>query len=455
MSKRYWCELAWLGGPKVVGGVLLEIDGDRITEISREVASPPSDATHLGGVTIPALANAHSHAFHRALRGRTQSDRGTFWTWRGLMYKTAANLDPDNYYRLARATFAEMTLAGIGVVGEFHYVHHQQCGRAYADPNAMGIAVAAAANDAGIRLTLLDTLYLHGGIDASAASGYTPLRLEQARFSDGDANRWTSRVDELGAVLSNSASKVGAAVHSVRAVDPPSIEAAARWARQNNAPLHVHASEQPAENQQCLAVHARTPTELIAQSADLGPDLTLVHATHTSEGDVALIGGAGAHCCLCPTTERDLADGVGPAMALFGAGAGLCLGSDSNAVVDIFEEARAVELDQRTTTLNRGVFTSDALATMATAGGYRALGWSEGGSLEPGSLADFATVSLDSVRLAGTDAENALASAIFSATSADVSHLVVAGKPVVVNGVHTSINVAAELAAAISQVTAP
>ena len=454
MSKRYWCESAWLGGDKVTAGVLLDIEDDRITDISLAVASPPSNATQLSGVTIPALANAHSHAFHRALRGRTHGQRSTFWTWRDLMYRVAGNLDPDNYYRLARAAFAEMALAGVGVVGEFHYLHHQQCGSPYDDPNAMGIAVAAAAADVGIRLTLLDTLYLHGGLDPTTAGGYAPIRPEQARFNDREATSWAGRVDDLAGTVSNPTRKVGAAVHSVRAVDPASIETAAAWARQNNAPLHVHASEQPAENQQCLAVHECTPTELFAKAAGLGPNVTLVHATHTSDHDISLIGEAGANCCLCPTTERDLADGIGPAAALFAAGSSLCVGSDSNAVVDIFEETRAVELDQRTTTLERGVLRTDMLATMATAGGYRALGWGGGGTLEPGSLADFATVNLDSVRLAGTDTDNALASVIYAATSADVSHLVVAGEPVVVNGLHKSIDVGAELAAAIAEVTA-
>lgn len=455
MSKRYWCELAWLGGSNVSTGVVLDVSGDRITTRTTDVLSPPAGALRLAGVTIPALANAHSHAFHRALRGRTHDEKGTFWTWRDLMYKTAANLDPDNYYRLARATFAEMALAGIGVVGEFHYVHHQPCGRAYTDPNAMGTSVAAAAKDAGIRLTLLDTLYLHGGIDGETANGYTPLRPEQARFSDGDVNRWLHRVDKLAPAVSNSTARVGAAVHSVRAVDPSSIEAAAAWTQRHDAPLHVHASEQPAENRQCLAVHGRTPTELMNHASGLGPNVTLVHATHASDHDVELIAEAGAYCCLCPTTERDLADGVGPAASLANAGVGLCVGSDSNAVVDIFEETRAVELDQRTSSLKRGVFTTDAMATMATAGGYRALGWREGGTLEPGSLADFATVNLDSVRLAGAGADNALASVIYAAASADISHLVVAGEPVVVNGAHTSIDVAAELTAAIAEVTAP
>ena len=454
MSRLYWCEQAWLGGATVNSGVVLEVNGDRISTLTSGVLSPPAGSLRLSGLTIPALANAHSHTFHRALRGRTHNATGTFWTWRDLMYRTATSLDPDNYYRLARATFAEMALAGIGVVGEFHYLHHQPCGRPYANANAMGCAVVAAAQEAGIRLTLLDTVYLHGGIDPETTDGYLPLGPEQARFSDGDVGCWAGRVEELVSAVSSPTVRVGAAVHSVRAVDPASIEAAAAWTRHHDAPLHVHASEQPAENRQCNALHGASPVEVILEAAAANENVTLVHATHASDRDVTLLAEAGAGCCLCPTTERDLADGVGPAETLADAGVGLCVGSDSHAVVDILEEARAVELDQRTSTLKRGVFHVDALATMATSAGYRALGWRDGGTLAPGSLADFATVSLDSVRLAGTDPDHTLASVIYAATSADVAHLVVAGRTVVVDRTHTSIDVGAELSAAVSEVTA-
>ena len=463
MTARYWCERAWLGGPRADTGVVIEVEGDRIGSVAAGVRTRPEDAVPLAGITLPALANAHSHAFHRALRGRTHCGRGTFWTWRDLMYRVAARLDPDNYYRLARAVFAEMALAGIGTVGEFHYVHHRPDGSVYDDPNAMGLALVAAARDAGLRLTLLDTLYLHGGLDPDPSHGHRPpdpdpshghrpLRPEQARFGDGSAERWAERADDLAAVVSDPAVRVGAAVHSVRAVDPASIKVAVDWTRDRDAPLHFHASEQPAENEQCLAVHGRTPVEVIAQAGGLGPGTTLVHATHVTEHDLVLIGEAGAHCCFCPTTEHDLADGVGPAEALARTGARLCVGSDSHAVVDLFEEVRAVELDQRAASGDRGVFEVEELAAMATAAGYRSLGWPDGGTLEAGALADFATVGLDSVRLAGIDADSALAAVIFAATAADVRHLVVGGRAIVRGGAHTSINAASELRAAIHEV---
>ena len=441
----YWCELAWLGGPTATAGVVIAVANDRISAVTTGHPAPPPGATPLAGLTLPALANAHSHAFHRTLRGRTQGERGTFWTWRRLMYRVASRLDPDNYYRLARAVFAEMALAGIGVVGEFHYVHHRPGGGPYGNPNAMGVGLAAAAADAGIRLTLLDTLYLHGGFAPKTAFGYQPLLAEQARFSDGSAEEWADRVNDLAAIISGPTTAVGAAVHSVRAVDPASIETAARWAARNQAPLHVHASEQSAENRRCLEALGRTPIAVIADAGGLGPNTTLVHATHVSGEDISLVGEAGATCCLCPTTERDLADGIGPSEALAAAGARLCVGSDSHAVIDLFEETRAVELGQRVTKLDRGVHNTEALASMATRNGYRSLGWKEGGALTPGSPADFTTIGLDSVRLAGVDAANAVPAAIFAASSADVHHLVVGGRPIVVDGTHVSIDVASEL----------
>jgi formiminoglutamate deiminase len=454
VSNHYWCELAWLGGPRVTPGVLIEVDGDRIVWVSPGHASPPEDAIELSGLTIPALANAHSHAFHRALRGRTHGGEGTFWTWRDLMYGVAANLDPQNYYQLARATFAEMALAGVGVVGEFHYVHHRPGGDPYEDPNAFGASLVAAARDAGVRLTLLDTLYLHGGFAPWSGSGYAPLRPEQARFSDRSVHAWISRVESLRATVSGPGTRVGAAVHSVRAVDPPSIGKAARWAKDRALPLHMHVSEQSAENEACREVHGRTPTAVLSGAGALGPDTTLVHATHLSGDDIDLIGAAGALCCICPTTERDLADGIGPSPDLVRAGATLCTGSDSHAVIDILEEARAVELGARILTNRRGMHPTEALAAIATVNGYRSLGWKDGGAIRPGYLADFTSIRLDPVRLAGIDAPHILDAVIFAASGADVHNLVVGGRPVVVGGAHVSVDVAGELDSAIAKVVA-
>jgi formiminoglutamate deiminase len=421
------CELAWLGGEQPDADVLIEIEGDRIVAVAPGGAG--QEAERLPGLTLPGLANAHSHAFQRALRGRTHAGTGSFWTWREQMYELAGSLDPDTCFALSRATFGEMALAGITCVGEFHYVHHAPDGTPYDDPNAMGRAVLAAAAEARIRITLLDACYLHGGID---------------RFRDAGAEAWAERVDALA---ERPAARVGAAIHSVRAVDPESARVVAGWAA--GRPLHAHVSEQPKENDQCLAAHGRTPTGLLADAGALSERFTAIHATHLTDDDVALLGGAGVTACLCPTTERDLADGIGPARRLLDAGAGLATGSDSQAVIDPFEEARAIELDERLATGVRGVHRATDLLRAATASGYAALGWPEGGRIETGALADLTTVSLDGVRLAGMRAEEAVPSVVFAAAPADVRAVMVAGRWSVRDGEHVALDVAAELRGAL------
>ena len=209
-TQALWCELAWRGGERADQGVLVELDGERIEAVTSGVASPPPGATSLPGVTIPGLANAHSHAFQRAIRGRTQAERGDFWTWRERMYEVAEAIEPDQYLALARATFAEMALAGITAVGEFHYLHHGPGGTRYEDPNALGRALMDAAAEAGIRITLLDTCYLHGGIGREPEGA-------QLRFSDWSVEGWMERVAALEAPVG---ARMGAAIHSVRAVYP-------------------------------------------------------------------------------------------------------------------------------------------------------------------------------------------------------------------------------------------
>jgi formiminoglutamate deiminase len=433
-----WCELAWLGGAVPERGVLIEITDGVIGAVTPG-AEAPAEAERLGGLTIPGLANAHSHAFQRALRGRTQSGTGSFWTWREQMYALAGALDPDSYLSLARAVYGEMALAGITLVGEFHYVHHAPDGTPYEDANAMGRALMQAAAEAGIRITLIDACYLRGGFDRE-------LDELQRRFGDGDAEAWATRVDSLAA---DDGIRVGAAIHSVRAVDPASARVVADWARSRGAPLHAHVSEQPAENEGCLAAHGLTPTALLADAGALDARFTAVHATHVTGYDVGLLGGAGAFCCLCPTTERDLADGIGPARRLIDAGARLSLGSDSHAVVDLFEEARAVELDERLASGVRGVHTAESLLTAATAGGYDCLGWDGGGRLEVGAPADLVTVSLDGVRLAGTVPDDAAAATVFAGAASDVRDVMVGGQFIVRDGAHVSLDVPSELAASI------
>jgi len=446
---RWHAEFAWLGDG-VAADVLIEADGERFTSITPGVPLPP-DTPRLPGLTLPGLANAHSHAFHRALRGRVQAGSGTFWTWREQMYKVAERLEPETYQALATAVYAEMALAGITCVGEFHYLHHRPDGSPYDEPNAMGEALIAAAAAAGIRITLLDACYLAGGIDQ-------PLKGPQLRFGDGTAGNWARRVDSLYEVTDKAGrphARVGAAIHSVRAVPREQIHAVAGWAKEHRAPLHVHLSEQPAENEACQEKYGMTPTRLLAEGGALGALTVAVHATHLTGEDIGLLGGTMTGVCMCPTTERDLADGIGPARDLRDAGSPICLGSDQHAVIDIFEEARAVELDERLRTRVRGHWKAGQLLTTATSNGHYGLGWPEAGRLEPGSYADLVTVALDSVRTAGAGPEFAAETAVFAATNADVRHVVVSGREVVHDGRHLMVHdVPAALAEAIEAVTA-
>lgn len=444
MTSLYFADAAWLGGPLATEQVLIEVQDGNITEVRTGVPRPP-EATHLKGLTLPGLANAHSHAFHRALRGNVHRGGGSFWTWREDMYKVAANLTPDSYYALARATYAEMALAGVTCVGEFHYVHHDRDGVPYANHNELGAALITAARDAGIRITLLDTCYLAGGIGR-------PLEGVQLRFGDGDAAAWAVRVDGL---RGSDHAHIGAAIHSVRAVPAEQLATVAGWARAHDAPLHFHVSEQRAENDACLAAYGTTPVQLLEQHGVLGDRSCAVHATHLTDADVTSLAAARTTVCMCPTTERDLADGIGSARSLLSAGAPLALGSDSHAVIDPFEEARALELDERLRTETRGHFSAAEILTAATSAGHASIGWPQAGQITPGAPADFITVTTDSVRLAGARPDTLLESVIFAATATDVTEVIVAGRRVVEGGRHTLVSdVPGELQHAIEAVAA-
>jgi formiminoglutamate deiminase len=452
--RRWHAELAWLPGQGVRSGVLIEAAGHTFTSVAPGVAPAdcPAGTARLPGLTLPGFANAHSHAFHRALRGSVQAGPGTFWTWRERMYELAARLEPDSYLALARAVYAEMALAGVTCVGEFHYLHHGRGGTPYDDPNAMGRALIEAAAQAGLRITLLDTCYLAAGLAADGSP--RPLEGVQARFGDGDAHRWAERVAGLGAdehgVLAAHA-RAGVAIHSVRAVPAGQMRPVVAWSHACGAPLHAHLSEQPAENQACLAAYGATPAQVLDQAGALGPRSTVVHATHLAPGDAGLLGGSRTAACLCPTTEADLADGIGPARALASAGCPLSLGSDSHAVIDMLEEARWLELGERLASGRRGNFGAAELAAAATAAGHACLGWPEAGEIAPGALADLVTVSLDTPRLAGATAVTALESVIFAGTAADISHVVAGGRDVVADGRHLLVpGVPGTLASAIS-----
>jgi formiminoglutamate deiminase len=363
--------------------VRIAVDGGLITDLRLEAAREPGE-TVLSSV-VPGFVNAHSHAFHRNLRGRTHADGGDFWQWRERMYAEAGALTPAGYRELATRVFTEMRDAGYTSVSEFHYVHHRADGTPY-PAHDMEIALAEAAEAAGIRLLLLDTLYLRGGIGM-------PLAPEQRRFGDGDVHAWLARWRSLREALAPyPLVSLGAAVHSVRAVEPADLTAVASGLPAD-VPLHVHVSEQPAENEQCLAAHGTTPTGLLAAHGLVTERLHAVHATHLTEADIRMLGDAAATIVMCPTTEADLGDGIGPAPELLTAGARLAVGSDQNAVIDPWEEVARLELDQRLRLQRRGVFTPAQL--------WRAGSGTDG--FRVGAPFDAVEMDFGSVRTAGAE----------------------------------------------------
>jgi formiminoglutamate deiminase len=426
----FWCEHAWVDG-QALAGVRLTVTEGAFTEVVQAAAEVGDE--QLRGVVLPGFANAHSHAFHRALRGRTGSGAGDFWSWRERMYAVAARLTPDTYLALARATYAEMAMAGVTAVGEFHYLHHQADGSPYDEPNVMAAALRQAARDAGIRLTLLDACYLQASVDGS------PLAGPQRRFGDRDVDAWATRV---AALRPDASTRVGVAAHSVRAVPRQAMRTIAAW----DGPRHVHLSEQAAENAACRDAFGCSPTELLQAEGFLTARTTAVHATHVTGRDIGLLAAAGSGVCACATTERDLGDGLGPFHALHEAGVPLSVGSDQHAVIDLLEEARGIELHDRLAAQQRGRFRPAELVDALTARGQEAIGWGDAGRIQVGQRADLVAVRLDSVRTAGVDPQQL----VLAATAADVSDVVVDGVRVVSDGRHRLGDVGRLLAAAIA-----
>ena len=404
----YWLERAWTGEGPVRSGVRVTVEDGVFTEVAE---AEPDGAERLAGLTVPGLANCHSHAFHRALRGRTQRERGTFWTWREQMYGVAARLTPDSYFELARATYREMVAGGITSVGEFHYLHHGLDGTPYDDPNAMGHALVEAAREAGIRIALLDTCYLAAGI------GRAPEGV-QVRFSDGSADAWAERVS---ARWSGSTGTTSAGAPPCTRSAPSRATRCRSWPPGPRRPPPRCTCTCPSRSRRTTPAsqaYGATPAAVLAEAGALGPRTSAVHATHLTDEDVRLLGLSGTRACFCPTTERDLGDGIGPSRRLLDAGSPLTLGSDSHAVVDLFEEMRAVELDERLATQRRGHWSADELLVAATRDGHASLGFDGAGRIEVGARADLVTLDTTSPRTAGTGAD--AGTAVFAATAADV-----------------------------------
>jgi formimidoylglutamate deiminase len=400
---------------------------------------------------LPGLINAHSHAFQRVIRGRTEyrtrNNKDSFWTWRELMYSAAARLTPEDVYDASRMAFLEMALSGITAVGEFHYLHHAPDGSAYDDPNLMAKEVVRAANDVGLRIALLRVAYARSGYETEAND-------QQLRFIEANPEVYLKNLEQLSSDLGdgNKMAWVGVAPHSVRAVPLNYLKEIVNVANQRQLPVHMHVAEQPAEVSACIEEYGRSPVALLATEGLLSERFTGVHSIHVSPKAVRMVADARAMVCACPTTERNLGDGIVPVDAFFKQGVRVALGTDSHVQIDLLEDARELEYHLRLQKMERAVLgtasnsdgalpgvQASALAARlfncATVSGAESIN-APSGSLEPGRAADFFTVDLNDPSIAGASPDDLLSSIVFSLSRTAVKDVVVGRKRIVENGRH-------------------
>jgi formimidoylglutamate deiminase len=383
---------------------------------------------------LPGFVNTHSHSFQRLIRGKSESRAMSgrdFWSWRGTMYHAAAHLEPEEVYDVARMAFLEMLLSGTTTVGEFHYLHNAPGGRPYDDPNLLSKQVIAAARSVGIRIVLLRSVYMRSGYELPSDPG-------QIRFFESAPQF----IENMNALAAATDVLVGVAPHSLRAVPLRDLKEIAAWARSRKLPLHMHVAEQIAENQACLREHGLTPVALLGREGLLGHDFTAVHAIHISPEEIELLAHSGATVCSCPTTERNLGDGVIVADQVMREGIRIALGSDSQAQIDPLEDARQLEYHLRLDRQQRAILDqiggqtlASRLFDCATLNGARSLGVNAG-VLSSGYSADFFTVDLDDLSIAGHSGEDLLPLAVFSLDRTAIRDVVVDGRLVVRDGRH-------------------
>ncbi len=394
-------------------------DLGRVTAIEDDEPGPGQGAD--GWLALPGMPNAHSHSFQRALVGRGEAARGadSFWSWREAMYGLALTLTPEQLSSVAARAFADMLRAGFTSVAEFHYLHHRAHGSRGPE---MARAVAAAANQAGIRLVLLPVLYQRGGFGR-------PAEPRQRRFVHQRLEDYLKLLRDLNDL------PLGIAPHSLRAVDPSILTeliAAADVMLPPGYPRHIHIAEQHREVEECLAATGARPVELLAAAVDLGPEWSLVHGTHVSDKEMVLMADTGVTTVLCPLTEAYLGDGVFPARSYVRRGGRLAVGSDSNVRIDAVEELRWLEYGQRLSLGRRACLATDSglgapLWRMAADGGAAALAQPVG-AIAPGCFADLVVLDAEDPTLSGLGARAAMDGLLTGGSSASFAAVYVGGQ---------------------------
>ncbi len=400
-----------------------------------EITEAAPDAIRLKGrAMLPGMVNAHSHAFQRVIRGRTehrsQHTTDSFWTWREQMYAAANTLEPDEIYNVSRLAFLEMALTGITAIGEFHYIHHSPDGSPYSDPNLLEREVIRAARDVGVRIALLRVAYARAGYQ-------TEPNPQQIRFIEDSPDLYLKNLEQL-LDINDDMAWIGVAPHSVRAAPLEYLKTIVAFANEHELPVHMHVAEQPAEVSACIAEYGRSPVALLETEGLLSKRFTAVHAIHVTPKAIAALARNGAFVCACPTTERNLGDGVVPVDAYFDAGVRVSLGTDSQIQIDLLEDAREIEYHLRLQKMTRNVLApmlAQRLFDCATINGAASIGF-EGGRIAPGAPADFFTVDLNDLSIAGASVDDLLTNIVFSLARTAVRDVVVGGKRIVEDGNH-------------------
>jgi formimidoylglutamate deiminase len=429
----YQPELLYVDGSFATGRTLLVGADGRIERIlsSREVSD--ADIVSLPGrALLPGFVNAHSHSFQRLIRGRAESRAVSgrdFWSWRGTMYHAAARLSPQDVYDVARMAFLEMLLSGTTTVGEFHYLHTDPAGRPYDDPNQLSHQIIAAAQSVGIRLVLLRSAYQRSGFELPPDPG-------QTRFFE-TTQEFLRRMEDLITQPRSERVHFGIAPHSIRAVPLDEVAEIAAWGRSHGLPVHMHVAEQVAENEACVREYGSTPVELLARHHILQSGFTAVHAIHLRPEEVAQFAASGASICSCPTTERNLGDGILAADHVMRARIRIALGSDSQAQIDPLEDARELDYhlrlrDQQRAILDQidGTPIAQRLFECATRNGAEALAV-RAGAFAAGAYADGFTIDLDDLSIAGNGAEDLLPILVFSLNRSAIRDVIVHGRTTV------------------------